>query len=48
MADPATVAFRVTHQVFGEAGAQDIPMSPTEYLKPGKITIDYVLGGATR
>lgn len=48
MADPASVAFRVTHQVFGEAGAQDIPMSPTEYLKPGKITIDYVLGGATR
>lgn len=48
LSDPAAVAFRVTYQVFGEAGAQDIPLSPTEYLKPGKITIDYVLGGTTR
>ena len=40
--DPGLLAYRVTYQVFGEAGAQDIPMSPTEYLRPGRVTIDYV------
>lgn len=46
--DPGQLAYRLTHQVFGEAGAQDIPMSPTEYLRPGRITIDYVLDGDLR
>ena len=45
--DPGQLAFRLTYQVFGEGGAQDIPLSPTEYLRPGRITIDYVLDGET-
>ena len=40
--DPGQLAYRVTYQVFGEAGAHDIPIGPTEFLRPGKITIDYV------
>jgi len=31
----------VTYQVFGEGGASDITMSSTEYLVPGKITVNY-------
>lgn len=42
IATPALQAYRVTYQVYGEAGAQDIPISPTEYLRPGRITINYV------
>lgn len=48
ISDPGLLAYRVTYQVFGEAGAQDIPMSPTEYLRPGRITIDYVLDEVAR
>ena len=39
---PGTVAYRVTYQVFGEVGPQDIPVGPMEYLRPGNITIDYI------
>jgi hypothetical protein len=46
--NPGMLAYRVTYQVFGEAGSNDIIVSPTEYLVPGKVTIDYVLGNTLR
>jgi len=39
---PSYLAFRVTYQVWEEGGARDITLSPTEYLKAGRITISYV------
>ena len=46
--DPGQIAYRLTYQVFGDAGAHDIPIGPMEYLRPGKITLDYMVGGALR
>lgn len=43
--NPNERAYRVTYQVFGESGAQDIPIGPTEYLRPGRISVDYVQQG---
>lgn len=42
---PSLLPFRVTYQVFGEASAQDIEVSPLEYLLPGQITIAYEIEG---
>jgi hypothetical protein len=39
---PAQLSFFVTYQVFNEGGAKDVTVSPTEYLAPGTITINYV------
>ena len=43
VSDPTELAFHLTYQVYGEAGASDIPIGPMEYLVPGNITVDYVL-----
>lgn len=40
--NPGNLSFLVTYQVYGEGGASDITVSSTEYLSPGKITINYV------
>jgi hypothetical protein len=37
-------SYRVTYQVWNEEGAKDITTSSTEYLSPGNITIDYIVG----
>lgn len=42
---PSLLPYRVTYQVFGEASAQDIEVSPLEYLLPGQITIAYEIEG---
>ena len=42
---PAQLSFFVTYQVFNEGGAKDVTVSPTEYLAPGTITINYVTAG---
>jgi uncharacterized phage protein gp47/JayE len=42
MTDPALYSFRVTYQVWSEGGYQDILLSPSEYLRPGRIAIDFV------
>jgi uncharacterized phage protein gp47/JayE len=39
---PAQLSFFVTYQVYNEGGAKDITVSPTEYLAPGVITINYL------
>jgi len=39
---PEQLSFFVTYQVFNEGGAKDVTVSPTEYLAPGTITINYV------
>ena len=39
---PAYASFKITYQVWREGGYKDINLSPTEYLKAGRITIDYV------
>ena len=44
-ASPALKPYRVTYQVYGEATAQDIPISPLEYLLPGQVTISYEVDG---
>jgi hypothetical protein len=46
--NPTGYPFRVTYQIFGEGGAQDLTLSPTEYVKPGKILIEYVYGNTVR
>jgi hypothetical protein len=38
---PSNYAFRVTYQVFGASGANDIALSATEFLTPGRISISY-------
>ena len=43
ISDPTEIAFHLTYQVYGEAGASDIPIGPMECLVPGNITVDYVL-----
>lgn len=40
--NPGNLSYLVTYQVFNEAGAKDITVSATEYLAPGRITINYV------
>jgi hypothetical protein len=40
--NPGNLSYFVTYQVFGENGAKDVTVSPTEYLAPGTITINYV------
>jgi ethanolamine utilization protein EutP (predicted NTPase) len=42
VASPGLRSYRVTYQVWFETEAKDIVMSSTEYLSPGKITINYV------
>lgn len=42
---PAQLSFFVTYQVYNEGGAKDVTVSPTEYLAPGTITINYVTAG---
>jgi hypothetical protein len=44
VANPSLLSFFVTYQVYGEGGASDITLSSTEYLTPGRITINYVTG----
>ena len=39
---PSYLSFRVTYQVWEEGGTKDITLSPTEYLKSGRVTINYV------
>lgn len=39
---PSTLPFRVTYQVWEEAGTADITLSPTEYLQSGRTTISYI------
>jgi hypothetical protein len=38
---PSYLSFRVTYQVWEEGGTKDITLSPTEYLKSGRVTINY-------
>jgi hypothetical protein len=42
---PAQLSFFVTYQVFNASGANDVTVSPTEYLAPGTVTINYVTAG---
>lgn len=39
---PAYYSYKVTYQIWREGGCKDITLSPTEFLKPGRITIDYM------
>lgn len=43
--NPGNLSYFVTYQVFNEGGAKDVTVSPTEYLAPGTITINYVTTG---
>lgn len=40
--NPAYLNFKVTYQVWREGGYKDITLSPTEFLKMGRVTIDYL------
>jgi uncharacterized phage protein gp47/JayE len=40
--NPGNLPYFATYQVFDENGAKDVTVSPTEYLAPGTITINYV------
>jgi uncharacterized phage protein gp47/JayE len=40
--NPGNLSYLVTYQVFGEGGATDITVSSTEFLSPGRITINYL------
>lgn len=42
LSNPAYLNFKVTYQVWREGGYKDITLSPTEYLRMGRVTIDYV------
>jgi hypothetical protein len=42
VANPGNLPYFCTYQVFDEEGASDVTVSPTEYLSPGTITINYV------
>ena len=46
IANPSLLSFFVTYQVYGEGSASDITMSSTEYLVPGRVTINYQTTGA--
>jgi hypothetical protein len=43
--NPGNLPYFCTYQVFNEGGAKDVTVSPTEYLSPGTITINYVTTG---
>ena len=43
---PAIKSYFVTYQVFGETSASDILLSSTEYVVPGRITINYIASGS--
>ena len=43
--NPGNLSYFCTYQVFNEGGAKDVTVSPTEYLSPGTITINYVTTG---
>lgn len=43
MTTPSAYPFRCTYQIWYEGGYQDLSISSSEYLKPGKITLDYIL-----
>jgi hypothetical protein len=43
MVNPSAYSFRVTYQVWNEGGYKDIVLSSSEYLKPGKVIINYIL-----
>lgn len=45
VANPGQRSYIVTYQVFNQGGSKDIPMSSTEYLVPGRVTINYVIAG---
>lgn len=45
LTNPAYTSFRATYQVFNEGGTKDIVISPTEYLKSGRVSIDYIVKG---
>ena len=45
-ATPAIKSYFVTYQVFGETTASDIALSSTEYITPGRITINYIASGS--
>jgi hypothetical protein len=42
--NPGNLSFLATYQVYGEGGATDITVSSTEYLAPGRLTINYLTG----
>lgn len=42
VATPGTQSYFVTYQVFGEGGASDIMISPTEYFVTGHVVINYI------
>ena len=43
--NPGNLPYFATYQVFNEGGAKDVTVSPTEYLAPGTITVNYVTAG---
>jgi hypothetical protein len=46
MTDPSSFQFRVTYQVWGESRCKDIPLGPSEYLRPGRVVLSYNSGVA--
>lgn len=40
--NPGQRSYFVTYQVFNQGGAKDIVMSSTEFLVPGRVTLNYV------
>ena len=45
IASPSLKSYFVTYQVWGETTASDIILSSTEYITPGRITINYITSG---
>jgi hypothetical protein len=45
--NPGLQSYFVTYQVYGEGGANDISISPTEYFVPGHIVINYISSTGT-
>jgi len=48
MVSPSSYAFRVTYEIWNEAGAKDLTLSPLEYVGAGRVSLDYVQGGRLR
>lgn len=42
--NPALRSYRVTYQVWNEGGTKDINISSTEYLVPGRVTLNFITG----
>lgn len=40
--NPGNLSYLCTYQVFNEGGAKDVTVSATEYLAPGRITLNYI------